>query len=56
MIKAMMAVAEESVHIEMFKLSTQAHAISFYEQLGFVAYGDVYDDTGIPHRNMKRII
>lgn len=34
------------------KLGAQTHAIAFYQQLGFTAYGDVYDDAGIPHRDM----
>lgn len=33
-------------------LSAQLHALAFYEQLGFVAYGDVFMDAGIPHREM----
>ena len=36
------------------KLSSQDHAIPFYEKLGFVAYGPFYDDAGIPHKDMKR--
>lgn len=34
------------------KLSSQDHAIGFYESLGFVAEGPFYDDAGIPHRDM----
>lgn len=34
------------------KLGAQTHALGFYERLGFVAYGPVYDDAGIPHRDM----
>ncbi len=34
------------------KLGAQAHAVSFYERLGFTAFGPVYDDAGIPHRDM----
>ena len=33
-------------------LSAQTHAMGFYEQLGFVAYGDIYMEAGIPHRDM----
>ena len=33
-------------------LHSQVSAISFYEKLGFQAQGDVYDEAGIPHRNM----
>lgn len=33
-------------------LSAQLHALAFYERLGFYAYGDVFMDAGIPHREM----
>ncbi|MGH1330314.1 MAG: GNAT family N-acetyltransferase [Paracoccaceae bacterium] len=36
------------------QLGAQTHAIGFYEKLGFTAYGPVYDDAGIPHRDMER--
>ena len=35
------------------KLSSQTYAIPFYESLGFVAEGPIYDDAGIPHRTMR---
>lgn len=35
-------------------LGSQTHAIGFYQKLGFVAEGPVYDDAGIPHRDMSR--
>ena len=38
------------------KLSAQDHAIGFYERLGFVAEGPFYDDAGIPHRDMVRVL
>jgi predicted GNAT family N-acyltransferase len=34
-------------------LSAQVTAIPFYERLGYVAAGPVYDDAGIPHRDMS---
>jgi len=34
------------------RLGSQVHAIPFYEKLGFTAEGPVYDDAGIPHRDM----
>lgn len=37
-------------------LSSQVHATGFYERAGFVAYGPVYDDVGIPHRDMRRAL
>ncbi len=36
------------------QLGAQLQAIPFYEKLGFVAFGPVYDDAGIPHRDMRR--
>ena len=38
------------------KLGAQTHALSFYEKLGFAAFGPVYDDAGIPHRDMERAL
>lgn len=37
-------------------LSAQTHAIGFYERLGYQAYGDVFDDAGLPHRWMRRTL
>ena len=34
------------------RLGAQTHALGFYEGLGFTAFGPVYDDAGIPHRDM----
>lgn len=36
------------------KLGAQTHALGFYEKLGFTATGPIYDDAGIPHRDMVR--
>lgn len=33
-------------------LHSQVSAIPFYEKLGFQNQGDIYDEAGIPHRNM----
>lgn len=38
---------------EVAVLDAQTHALGFYEALGFVAHGPVFDDAGIPHRAMK---
>ncbi|MFO7604120.1 MAG: GNAT family N-acetyltransferase, partial [Gammaproteobacteria bacterium] len=35
-------------------LSAQVEAIPFYQRLGFSVRGPVYDDAGIPHRDMTR--
>lgn len=36
-----------------FYLVAQADKLSFYEKLGFVAFGDVFDNAGLPHRSMR---
>jgi len=33
-------------------LAAQLQAMPFYEKAGFTAEGEVFDDAGIPHRNM----
>lgn len=38
------------------QLSSQVHAISFYEKLGFSIQGDAYDECGIPHIKMQLVI
>lgn len=40
-------------HLEYVTLSSQVHAIPFYESLGFVKHGDEYLDCGIPHIDME---
>ena len=37
---------------EQVTLSAQVHAIGFYERAGFKVCSEVYDDAGIPHRDM----
>ncbi|MCL3881788.1 GNAT family N-acetyltransferase [Marivita sp. GX14005] len=34
-------------------LGAQLSALTFYEKLGFTAYGEVFDDAGIDHRMME---
>ena len=34
-------------------LGSQIHALKFYEQLGFQAFGPIYLDAGIEHRDME---
>ena len=38
--------------IQELTLSSQCHALGFYEKLGFVPRGEVFMDAGIPHRQM----
>lgn len=35
-------------------LAAQTASIDFYARLGYHAFGDVFDDAGIPHRNMEK--
>jgi predicted GNAT family N-acyltransferase len=35
-------------------LAAQVHAVPFYAARGFEAYGEVYREAGIAHRNMRR--
>jgi len=37
-------------------LSSQTHAIPFYERIGYQAYGDIFMDAGIPHRWMRKAL
>ena len=54
LIRAALDVLRVQPGITRAKLGAQTHALGFYEQLGFTAYGPVYDDAGIPHRDMTR--
>lgn len=54
LIKFMLNHACQQTDISIAKLGAQCYAIPFYEKLSFRAYGDIYDDAGIPHRYMKR--
>ena len=55
-IEACVGVARAQPRITKAKLGAQVHALSFYEKLGFSAFGPVYDDAGIPHRDMERAV
>lgn len=52
----MSAVEKEALRrgFDALSLSAQTHSIDFYQRLGYHAFGDIYDDAGIPHRNMKK--
>lgn len=54
LIRAAMDVLRSRHGITHARLGAQLGAMGFYEKLGFVAEGDVYDDAGIPHRDMIR--
>lgn len=35
-------------------LSSQCHAVQFYQKLGFTAFGEVFQDAGIDHIKMRK--
>ncbi|PAZ09272.1 GNAT family N-acetyltransferase [Streptomyces sp. SA15] len=37
-------------------LHAQTHALGFYERLGYEVYGPEFQDAGIPHRAMRRVL
>jgi predicted GNAT family N-acyltransferase len=37
-------------------LSAQTHALAFYRKHGFEAFGEVYEEAGIPHQEMRRTL
>ncbi len=37
-----------------FVLDAQIRSMQFYQTLGYVAQGEVFDDAGIPHRKMLK--
>jgi len=54
--KAMMLAAMDfarSKGQDRFYLTAQTDKLGMYEKLGFVAYGEVFDDAGMPHRAMR---
>ncbi len=42
----------KSSEIRLFRLSSQAYAVPFYEKLGFKTRGSEYLEAGIPHYDM----
>jgi predicted GNAT family N-acyltransferase len=52
---SLMGAARARGHREVV-LSAQTHAVPFYARIGFTAEGEVYDDAGIPHIDMRRAL
>lgn len=52
LIRAAVAHFRTQPGIALVKLGAQTQALGFYEKLGFTAQGPVFDDAGIPHRDM----
>jgi len=46
--------AAKELRLDPMVLDAQVAVIPFYERLGFVAEGGVFDDAGIPHRRMSK--
>ena len=42
--------------LDRIALGAQEYAIGFYEKLGFKVCGPIYDDAGIPHREMEILL
>ncbi|MGA5816491.1 GNAT family N-acetyltransferase [Kitasatospora sp. NPDC094028] len=55
LVRAIEAAGAERGGVEV-ELHAQVRALGFYERLGYVAQGPVYDDAGIPHRTMTRVL
>lgn len=53
LIRASVRFASDLPNVRRVKLGAQLHALAFYEKLGFTAFGPVYDDAGIDHRDME---
>jgi predicted GNAT family N-acyltransferase len=37
-------------------LSAQTHALGFYRRHGFMVQGEVFEEAGIPHQEMRRLL
>ena len=54
-LERLVALARERGHA-VARLNAQTHAMPFYASHGFVAVGDEFDEAGIPHRAMERVL
>jgi len=45
--------AAKQADLQSIKLWAQIHAQGFYKKQGFIAYGDVFLDAGIPHPHIE---
>lgn len=55
LVQAMLQAAQDRGH-RCALLSAQTHAIAFYRRFGFVEEGEPYDDAGIAHIAMRRVL
>ncbi len=56
LIRTCLDVLREQTGVSRALLGAQTQALGFYERLGFAAFGPVYDDAGIAHRDMERTV
>ncbi len=54
-LKKLLFIADEKLMKEVF-LHSQVNAIGFYKKFGFEEEGSIFDDAGIPHQKMKKVI
>lgn len=55
MMRALEEISRDRGRLEV-RLGAQLSALGFYEGLGYAAFGPVFDDAGIDHRMMKRVL
>lgn len=55
LLRALMQAARERGHRNVV-LSAQTHAVPFYQRLGFAVEGEVYQEAGIDHVDMRRAL
>jgi len=55
MLEVLLELARER-KLQQVSLSAQTHAIPFYADAGFTICSSIYDDAGIPHRDMLLIL
>lgn len=53
LLEAIAAAAARDGHDELV-LAAQLHALPFYANLGFQAFGEPFEEAGLPHRMMRR--
>ena len=55
LMKTMVDIARAQGLRDLF-LNAQTYAIPFYEKVGFKAVGDEFDEAGMPHYRMERVL
>lgn len=53
---ALMRFIESQAGAASCELNAQVHALKFYQALGFEAYGEAFQENGIPHRRMRKVL